>query len=138
MIRTFLSNQYFSRQFLVFLITGGVAACINFSSRLLYNQWMSFSSAIVLAYLTGMIAAYVLVRTFVFTESRQALTQSIAFFLLINVLGVAQTWVVSMLLAFQLLPALEIRMLVPEISHAVGIMVPAFTSYLGHKYWSFR
>ena len=25
-----------------------------------------------------------------------------------------------------------------ELAHAVGVMVPVFTSYLGHKHWSFR
>jgi putative flippase GtrA len=25
-----------------------------------------------------------------------------------------------------------------EIAHAVGIVVPVFTSFIGHKYWSFR
>ena len=46
-----------SRQFLVFLLTGGIAAAVNFGSRILYNQWMGFSAAIVLAYITGMVAA---------------------------------------------------------------------------------
>ncbi|MDO8907577.1 MAG: GtrA family protein [Pseudohongiella sp.] len=138
MTRNFLTNQYASRQFLAFLVTGGIAALTNFGSRLAYNQWMSYSSAIILAYITGMIVAYLLARMFVFTSSRQPLSHSVLFFLLINLLAVTQTWLVSMLLAYQLLPALGIQTLVPEIAHAVGIVVPVFTSYLGHKYWSFR
>jgi len=27
---------------------------------------------------------------------------------------------------------------IPEIAHAVGVAVPVFTSYLGHKHWSFK
>jgi hypothetical protein len=27
---------------------------------------------------------------------------------------------------------------VPEIAHGVGVAVPVFTSYLGHKHFSFR
>jgi putative flippase GtrA len=26
----------------------------------------------------------------------------------------------------------------PELAHAVGVVVPVFTSYLGHKHFSFR
>ena len=59
-----------SRQFVMFLITGGLAAAVNFGSRILYNQWMGFSAAIVLAYITGMITAFVLARIFVFQDSQ--------------------------------------------------------------------
>ena len=34
--------------------------------------------------------------------------------------------------------AAGITRFVPEIAHAVGVAVPAFTSYLGHKRWSFK
>ena len=63
-----------SRQFLVFLLTGGIAAAVNFGSRILYNQWMGFSAAIVLAYITGMVTAFVLARLFVFRASVRCTT----------------------------------------------------------------
>ena len=43
-----------------------------------------------------------------------------------------------MLLAYYLLPAIGVRHYVQEIAHAIGIIIPVFTSYLGHKRWSFR
>ena len=122
-----------SRQFLVFLLTGGLAAAVNFGSRILYNQWMGFSAAIVLAYITGMITAFVLARLFVFRGSQRALHQSALYFVLVNLVAVLQTWAISLLLAGHVLPALGIRHLVPEIAHAVGVVVPVFNSYLGHK-----
>lgn len=131
-------RQFASRQFLVFLLTGGLAAVVNFVSRIAYNVWVDFSTAIILAYLTGMVTAFVLARTFVFTESKTTLRRSILFFSLVNLAAVAQTWLISMGLALFALPALGVSRFVPEIAHAVGVMVPAFTSYLGHKYWSFR
>ena len=127
-----------SRQFLVFLLTGGLAAAVNFGSRILYNQWMGFSAAIVLAYITGMITAFVLARLFVFRGSQRALHQSALYFVLVNLVAVLQTWAISLLLAGHVLPALGIRHLVHEIAHAVGVVVPVFTSYLGHKHLSFR
>lgn len=131
-------RQFASRQFLFFLLTGGLAAVVNFGSRIAYDVWVDFSTAIILAYLTGMVTAFILARTFVFTESRTTLRRSVLLFSLVNLAAVAQTWLISMGLAMFALPALGVTRFVPEIGHAVGVMVPAFTSYLGHKYWSFR
>ena len=127
-----------SRQFLVFLLTGGIAAAVNFGSRILYNQWMGFSAAIVLAYITGMVTAFVLARLFVFRNSQRALHQSALYFVLVNGVAVLQTWAISLLLADWLLPALGVHQYVHELAHAAGVVVPMFTSYLGHKHLSFK
>ena len=133
-----MSRQFVSRQFLAFLLTGGTAALINFISRIIYSQWMGFSAAVVLAYLTGMFSAFVLARMFVFSETTLPIRQSAIFFALVNMAAVAQTWAISVLLAAYLLPALGMERFVQETAHAIGIVVPVFTSYLGHKRWSFR
>ena len=127
-----------SRQFLVFLLTGGIAAAVNFGSRILYNQWMGFSAAIVLAYVTGMVTAFVLARLFVFRDSQRALHHSALYFVLVNGVAVLQTWAISLLLADWLLPALGVHQYVHELAHAAGVVVPVFTSYLGHKHLSFK
>lgn len=131
-------RQFMSRQFLIFVITGGLAAAVNFGSRILYNQWTGFSSAVVLAYLTGMVTAFLLARLFVFTDSGQSMQRSVAWFALVNLIAVLQTWAISMLLAYYLLPRLGVVRFVPEIAHAVGVAVPVFSSYLGHKHWTFK
>lgn len=131
-------REFGSRQFFVFLLMGGTAALVNFASRIIYNRWMDFSTAVILAYMTGMVTAFILVRLFVFRQSRQRLHQSALFFCLVNIMAIAQTWIISMGLAYYILPALGIAHFAPEIAHALGVAVPVFTSYLGHKYWSFR
>lgn len=133
MIRHFLS-----RQFLVFLLTGGTAATVNFGSRILYSRWLDFSAAVIVAYVTGMVTAFVLAKLFVFKDSKQAVHRSIVFFILVNLVAVLQTWAISMGLAYYLLPSMGVTAFVPEIAHAVGVAVPVFTSYIGHKRWSFR
>lgn len=133
-----MSGPFLSRQFLTFLVTGGIAAAANFGSRLLYNQWLDFSTAVILAYLTGMVTAFILARMFVFRDSQQTLHRSVLFFCLVNLVAVAQTWLISMGLAYYALPALGITRFAKELAHAVGIVVPVFTSYLGHKHLSFR
>jgi putative flippase GtrA len=131
-------KNYFSSQFLVFLITGGIAASVNFGSRILYDIYLDFSFAIVLAYLTGMVTAFVLAKKFVFTKSNHKLHKSVMFFSLVNLVAVVQTWLISMGLAYYLFPYFGLVDYVFELSHAVGIVVPVFTSYLGHKYFSFK
>jgi len=127
-----------SRQFMMFILVGGVAALANFLSRILYSHWLDFTPAIVLAYITGMVTAFVLSRMFVFKESTRPLHHSAFYFVLVNLFAVAQTWIVSMVLAFHVLPWLSIDVLRMEIAHAVGVVVPVFSSYVGHKYLSFR
>jgi putative flippase GtrA len=131
-------QQFFSRQFLVFLLTGGTAAAVNFGSRIVYNVWLDFSSAVILAYITGMITAFVLAKLFVFKDSQQSVQRSVVLFVLVNFVAVLQTWAISMGLAYYLLPSLGVTLFVREIAHAVGVAVPVFTSYIGHKRWSFR
>ena len=131
-------RQFRSRQFLVFLLTGGTAAAINFGSRIVYSQWLDFSAAVILAYITGMITAFVLAKLFVFKTSQQSIHRSAMFFILVNLVAVMQTWAISMGLAYYLLPYLGITLFVHEIAHAAGVAVPVFTSYIGHKRWSFR
>jgi putative flippase GtrA len=131
-------QPFMSRQFMIFLLTGGTAAVVNFCTRILYNSWMEFSTAVVLAYLTGMVTAYILARIFVFKGGSQTLQRSMMLFALVNVLAIVQTWAVSLLMAYFVLPGMGITRYTLEIAHAVGIVVPVFTSFLGHKYWSFR
>ena len=131
-------KHFFSKQFLLFLLTGGTAATVNFSSRILYSQHFNFSSAVIFAYLTGMVTAFVLAKLFVFKKSQQPAHRSALFFILVNLIAVLQTWGISMSLAHYLLPSLGVTMYVPEIAHATGVAVPVFTSYLGHKHWSFK
>lgn len=131
-------QSFFSKEFLGFLITGGIAATVNFVSRIYFNQFYSFSASVVFAYLLGMLTAFILARVFVFNKSSQSIGRSVVIFSLVNVLALTQTWVISMVLNYYVLPSFGIKRFVPEISSAIGIIFPVFTSYLGHKYWSFK
>ena len=131
-------QQFFSKQLLLFLVTGGTAALVNFGSRIAYNELMPFSYAIVMAYLTGMVTAFILAKWLVFTQSEQSVGRSALLFTTVNVLAILQTWLISMGLSIYALPAVGVIHWAPEIAHMVGVVVPVFTSYLGHKHFSFR
>src|SRR5260364_96049 len=117
-------RHFFSKQFLIYLLMGGTATTVNFGARILFNLWFSFSTSILLSHFAGMAIAFSLTKVFLFC--------------LVNLITIIQTWLISMGFAYYLLPAFHITALIHEISHAAGIGLSVFTSYLGHKYWSFR
>lgn len=127
-----------TRQFLRFLVAGGVAASANFLSRIGFSLLMPLEPAVVAAYLVGMAVAFVLMRSTVFPPSSAPMGRQVAFFALVNVLAVAQTLVVTVVLARWALPALGVREFVNEIAHFAGVCVPIVTSFFGHKHLSFR
>jgi putative flippase GtrA len=133
-----VTGRLMSPRFFKFLIAGGFAAAVNFGSRIVFSLWLPFSAAIVLAYIVGMITAFVLTKTFVFTESVQSTSKSAVYFVLVNVVAVLQTWAVSVLMAYYALPWMHVTWHAKEIAHFFGVVVPVFTSYIGHKKWSFR
>ena len=126
------------RQFLLFVLSGGVAALVNIVSRLGFSQLLRFELAVLAAYAVGMVTAYVLARRFVFVTSRQSVRRSFAAFALVNLVAVVQTWLVSIGMRHLLLPLIGMAALVELIAHGCGVIVPVFTSFLGHKHISFR
>jgi len=126
------------RQFLLFVISGGLAALVNFLSRMIFSHWMDYTPAIIVAYICGMITAFLLNRLFVFRNPANRLHHQVIWFAVINVLAVAQTVLVSLLLARLVLPYLGITWHVESVAHGVGVLVPVATSFLGHKHLTFR
>jgi putative flippase GtrA len=126
------------RQFLLFVLSGGVAALVNVVSRVVFSQLLRFELAVLAAYGVGMVTAYVLARRFVFVANSQSVRRSFAAFALVNLVAVLQTWLVSIGMRHLLLPLIGVTALVDLIAHACGVIVPVFTSFLGHKHISFR
>lgn len=126
------------RQFLLFVLTGGAAALVNVLSRVGFSLLLRFELAVLAAYAVGMVTAYILARRYVFTGSGQSVSRSFVAFALVNLVAVLQTWLVSIGMRHLLLPSIGAAALVDLIAHSVGVIVPVFTSYLGHKHVSFR
>jgi putative flippase GtrA len=130
-------------RFVRFLLAGGLAALLNFGSRFFYNLFVNFSTAVVLAFFTGLTAGYLLNKRYVFTTSGNSVTQEITWFVLVNLFALAQTWGLSVYLAHVLPGYLEFagarsNELAEAIAHGAGVLLPVFTSYIGHKYLTFR
>lgn len=121
-----------------FVAAGGLAAGANFGSRILLSHVFPYVMAIVIAYCIGMATAFILNRLFVFQRPTVSLQHQVLWFMLINLAAVAQTVLISVGLAYYLLPALGITRHTELLAHACGVAVPVVTSYFGHKHLSFR
>ena len=127
-----------SRRFVKFLLAGGIAAIANFGSRIGLSHWIAYVPAIIVAYVIGMITAFVLNRMFVFDTATNSLRNQAWWFTVVNLAAVLQTLIISVALAEHVFPAMRLMAHRETIAHGIGVMVPAITSYVGHKYLSFR
>jgi len=125
-----------SSEFARFVLVGGLAALVNLAVRWAAQLVMPFEAAIVVGYAAGMAVAFVLNRRFVFAASGSRRRQ-LWRFVLVNVLGLAQVWLVSVALARAVLPWLGWRWHADTVAHAIGVASPVVTSYLAHKHFSF-
>lgn len=124
-------------RFLAFMIAGGIAALVNILSRIAFNLVMSYELAILVAYLCGMTAAYLLNKKYVFAASGRGVTSEYTRFTLVNAVALAQVWIVSVGLAKAVFPAMGFYWHNETTAHVIGVLVPVFTSYFGHKHYSF-
>jgi putative flippase GtrA len=121
-----------------FLLVGGFAAAVNFLCRIGLSELMSFRWAVFVAYLFGMLTAFLLSKFFVFEKSGKHHLRELRDFTIVNVLAVIQVWLISVGLAEYVFPAIDYEFFPNEVAHLIGLMIPAITSYLGHKHFSFR
>lgn len=129
--------DFFSAEFIKFIAVSGLAAVVNFISRILLNDFMGYITAVVCAYIVGMITAFILNKYLVFAVQQGEIQKQAGYFVLVNLIAIVQTVLVSWGLASYILPAIGIQHYSNELAHFIGITVPAFSSFLGHKYLSF-
>ncbi len=81
-----VSASLLGSRFIRFLLAGGLAALVNFGSRFFYNLFVDFSTAVVLAFFTGLITGYILNKRYVFTSSGNSMVQEIGWFVFVNLI----------------------------------------------------
>lgn len=127
------------RQFLAFLAVGGTAAAANVGVRVALSADMGYSASIVLAYGVGMTVAFMLNRALVFVGAGTSVRQQIGWFVTINLLGAAETLLVSLAMDRYVLTGLALSAGRRELfAHVLGVLAPVITSYFGHKHITFR
>ncbi len=131
-------KDYFTKEFVKFLCCNGFAAVVNFGSRILFNGFMEYLPAVLLAYCCGMLTAFTLNKFLVFDGKEGRTSRQFFGFFVVNLLGLAQTLLFSMLFRDVIFPAMHWTFYPDALAHLIGISIPIFTSFLGHKYFSFR
>jgi putative flippase GtrA len=126
------------RQFALFLLSGGIAAAMNWGSRFVFSRWMPFELAVVFAFMVGLVTGFVLMRAFVFAGAGRPVLPQASRYLVVNAAALAQTWLVSVLMARWALPAIGIREQAQAVGHLVGVLFPVVTSYFAHRMYTFR
>lgn len=124
-------------EFFKFLVTSGIATLVNIVARFSLNFVMPYELAIVAAHLIGMIVAFLLARKFVFEVSGHNAGREITGFAIVNVMSLAQVWLISVGLYRFLMPQIGWTYQPALLAHIIGVGSLVFTSYFGHKYISF-
>jgi putative flippase GtrA len=132
------AKLFLNAQFGTFLLTGGVAACVNIASRWVFERAVSYEAAVALAYLAGMVTAFLLARLFVFEHDDQRVGGQFARFALVNAVAFVQVWLVSVGLADLAFPAIGFGWHADTVAHVIGVISPVAASFLLHKHFSFR
>lgn len=126
-----------TRQFTSFVLIGGFAALVNWLVRFPIERAIGFEAAIVVSYLVAMTTAFLLNRAYVFPATARDWREQYVRFGLVNLIALAQVFVVSVALARGLFPAIGFAWHAEAVAHAVGLASPVLTSYWGHKRFSF-
>jgi energy-coupling factor transport system substrate-specific component len=121
-----------------FIIAGGFAAMVNWLARFPLELAMPFVPAVIGATIIGMAVGFISYRSFVFPGSARPLAGQIRDFVAVNLLGMAVTVVVAVLMRYVILAVVDALPGVNAVAHALGIAAGALVNFLGHKRVTFR
>ena len=129
MIRHFLT-----RQFLRFVLVGGVAAVLHWLARFGLSRWLPFGWAVAIAYAVGMAVAFALNSAFVFPTSEKPRAAQARDFVLVNVAFFPVVWAMSLALN-RALQAAGMHAHTEELAHALAIPIPMLATFLIYKFF---
>ena len=130
-------KHFFTRQFLGFLAVGGLAALLHWLARLLLSVWLPFYLAVAIAYIIGMLVAFLLNSYFVFPKSEKARHLQARDFVVVNLSFFPLVWLVSVQVN-DLLKTLGMVSHSEELAHAMAIPLPMLATFLIYKFITFK
>lgn len=126
-----LVGEFLSVQFARFFFSALAAAAVNFVSRLLLDPFVGYSYAIVLAYIIGTVFAFLCISARCLGRAFVRYGKKLPCLFFVTLAAIAQTLIVSVVLADHLFPAIHWNWHPKEIAHVIGMGVPMFSSFLG-------
>ena len=133
----YIKDKLTNKEFILFILTGGLSATINLSSRIIISNFLIFEISVLISYLIGMITAYYLAKKYVFLNSKKSYKKSLPIFALVNFVAVLQTFFISKYIRIWLMDIFNNLIIIDFISHLCGVIFPIFSSFFGHKYITF-
>lgn len=126
------------KRFAGFLVVGLVSMLCNLGSRYLFQQGLNYEWSLAFANGVGVLSAFVLNRWFVFQSQTGQFAAELARFTLVNLFGIALSWLTAVLLYRWAFAALGLTWHPDLCAHAIGIAVPVLPNYFAHKAWTFN
>lgn len=130
-------GHFFTKQFLGFLVVGGLAAFLHWVSRIILSNWLSFSWAVLAAYLVGMAVAFILNTFFVFPNSDKPRYRQARDFVLVNVSFLPVVWAASLAIDHWF-RELGIIHYTQALAHGIAVAIPTLATFLIYKYFAFK
>jgi putative flippase GtrA len=124
-------------RFSMFVVASGLSVPVNLASRVLFSLVVPFEIAVVLSHICGMVTAFTLSKLFVFEPSGRPVWSEFTKFTLVNMVSLAQTWIVAVGLVKFVWPVVGMSFYPELTGHFIGLATTAITSYVGHKRLSF-
>jgi putative flippase GtrA len=130
-------KYFFTRQFLLFLYVGGLAAFLNWVSRILLSQWLSFDWAVTVAYGIGILVAFFLNSFLVFPKSTKPKKQQARDFFIVNNCFFPVVWI-SAIKVNSILQYYGVIRYAEAIAHAIAVGIPMLATFLIYKLIAFK
>ena len=137
-IRRAITDLYLSKQFLAFLLAGGVAMGVNWVVRIILDIWMPFLGAVMVAYCVGMATANILKARFVFPSNPQHRRRELLYFIGFNVAAFPFVLLISYLLGSVLFSIIMPAAWARAVGHLIALASPAVVNFVAHKFITFR
>ena len=134
-IKSFLL-LYFSKQFIYFLIAGGLSALLNFFTRLILRPHLDIILSATLSYTVALICAFFLYRKFVFPYSTVPINIQGKKFLLIQIACMPIAILIFSLMASFFI-SIGLGIYSEPLAHAISIGMPALITFLLYKLFVF-
>lgn len=120
-----------------FLLVGAASTVCNLASRYAFQLLGGYEVALAGANVVGVLSAFALNRWLVFQASDKGLWTELLRFTLVNLVGIAVSWLAAVLLYRWAFPAMGMAWHPDLVAHAIGIAVPVLPNYLAHRHWTF-
>ncbi|MGH8475571.1 MAG: GtrA family protein [Methylococcales bacterium] len=130
-------RYFFTNQFLRFLAVGGLAAIVNWLSRIQFSNWLSFPWAIASAYAVGMSLAFALNSFFVYLKSEKPRHKQARDFVIVNLSFLPLVWIASITIDH----ALQSHGIVRHsqaLAHGIAVGLPMLVNFLIYKFFAFK